>query len=49
MTQQQIIRFIDQYLEDHAAFMSGQMVDFALDVRSFVTQLDRERELVEAA
>lgn len=49
MTQQDIISYIDRFLEDHAGFTAPHVVDFALDVRSFITELESERTLVEAA
>ena len=50
MTQHDIIDYIDQFLADHQGFLSGQIVDFALDVRSFVNELDSDdRKLAEVA
>ena len=49
MTQQEIIRYIDEFLESNDGFVSAHVLDFALDVRSFVATLDRDVELVEAA
>ena len=49
MTKTDIVSYIDDFLEDNQGFLSGHVIDFALDVRSFVTSLDREPELVEAA
>lgn len=49
MTRQQMISFIDEFLEANEGFLSNQMLDFALDMRSFVNTLDRETSFVEAA
>lgn len=50
MTQQEIITYIDEYLETHQGFLSTDVIDFALDLRSFVNQVSVPTpELVEAA
>lgn len=50
MKQTEIIDYIDHYLESNQGFLSGHELDFALDIRSFVMDIElSERELVEAA
>lgn len=49
MTQQEIIHYIDGFLDSNRGFLSAHVLDFALDVRSFITALETEQALVEAA
>lgn len=37
---------VDQFLEKHGAMLPGQVVDFALDVRSVIAELEAQLEPV---
>jgi len=37
-TTEDVLRFIDQWLDDHAWKVDGYVIDFALDVRSLVEE-----------
>lgn len=50
MTHHDIIDYIDEYLEANQGFLSSGVIDFALDLRSFVNEVcEPVPELVEAA
>ena len=49
MTTTDIIDYIDEFLAENEAFVSPNIIDFALDMRSFVAELDVVPELVDAA
>lgn len=49
MTQTDIVSYIDDFLEANHGFLAGHVLDFALDIRSFVTEVGPEPTLVEAA
>jgi len=49
MTTTEIIDYIDEFLAENEAFVSPTIVDFALDMRSFITSMEAGQELIEAA
>ncbi len=49
MTHTEIIDYIDDFLAENEPFVSPHIVNFGLDVRSFIASLEHEKALTEAA